>query len=205
LIEGRDPGGLLGGERLIVVALRFRDLRAEFAGLFFCGLIIRGQRRIFVRHLQDKRVRLRPLRFHRLPLAGEIGFCAFKFELLRFKLGTLRLDFCCHVGNFLQNELVGFCNLVNHIHAAQQIGKASGLKEDRPIRNLPGLLHGAQANLIPHIHSPFFLHGLVKFVLLLRNQQAVLLNLLTEIFSLFPAHFQLLVNVGLLFHERLRL
>ena len=47
--------------------------------------------------------------------------------------------------------------------------------------------------------------GLLELVLLLRDEKAVLLDLFVEVFDRLAGHLHLLVDIRLLFYERLRL
>ena len=75
-------------------------------------------------------------------------------------------------------------NLLDHIHPAQEIGKAVGLKENRPVGNLTALLHGPQPRPVRLLHGRLLFLGLLQIALGLGNEQTVGLELLVGILQL---------------------
>ena len=93
------------------------------------------------------------------------------------KLGLRRLNLLGNLIQLRQHCLVVGCNLRNFVNGVQQIRKAVGPEEDRPIGDFTTLLHGADTNPVLLIELGLPGLGIVQFLLLFCNQLVISLDL----------------------------
>ena len=199
------PRRLFLRERVKIVRLGLLDLRGHLIFEFFVVLILFRHGVVLRSHLQNQLVRLGSLLLHLCLLLSKIVLCLLEIIHLGLELCALSRDLRGNVCHLFEHQLVGLGDLVDHVDLVEKVGEAAGAKQDRPIGDLACLLHRAQAGLVLLVEPRLLGLGLLELVLLLRDKKAVLLDLFVEIFDRLAGHLHLLVDIRLLFYERLRL
>ena len=175
LVACGQPRRLLGGEGRLIGCLGLENLLAGGVLLGLVGLELGGEALLRRGQLQEQLVGLGPLGLESGLQRLQLPACL----LLGFHLGPQRLpggfDFLGLLLQVLEHPLVGLGHLPDHVDPAQQVGKAVGLKQNRPVGDVAVFLHGPQPLLVRLLH--LVLGGLrrLQVALALGHQETVLL------------------------------
>ena len=186
---------------LLIVDLLLGDLVCK---LKLHGIILfrRGVQRVLVgKQLGKDLVCLGALLAQSLFGLGKLFLGVLQGNLFVCKLGTGDLDLLGDGLELIQHPGVRRGDLVDHIHAVKQVGKAAGLEQDGPVGQLAAFFHRADAGTILLVELRLFLQGVVKLVLLFGDQKVVFLDLGALVVDLILGELDLLVDLTLALHQ----
>ena len=179
---------------LVVFLLLLRDLGQELLVLGLQILLLELQLLALGDQLDDQIVRLLALGIQLLLGAVQLGAGALQLGLFPGQLCLGVLHPLGGVAQLLQAAGVGGSDLLHHVQPVEQVGKAVGLEEHRPIADGPFLFHGPDAGLavLVQLVEPG-LSG-VQLLLLVGDQHAVCADLLVDVDDLGVEQADLLID-----------
>ena len=185
-------------ERGLIGLLRRQNLLAQGVLPLQVLLVLLAERRLVCQQLQKQRVGLGALlhqgRLHGFQFFADgrllVQLPAQCLLLRRHRLGLLPEG--------AEHRLVGLGHLVDHVDAAEQILKAAGAEEHRPVGDVPIFLHGAQALAVGLLQRLLLLLRRLQVALALGDEEAYALELRLGVLNLRLGVVNGLVDGGLL-------
>ena len=115
-------------------------------------------------------------------------------RLFHFQIRTGGFHILGSLLQLLQPPLVGRRDLLHHVDPVQQVGKAVGLKQHRPVREAALFFHGTDTLFVLLIQLRQMISGHIQLVLLVRDQQTESGDLTVDIGDLGSQQRNLLID-----------